>query len=64
MGERGSLKPKDSRKLEPSLLKSELSQRDPASLLTFNTVLEEVDNTNHKLNKNNNIGKEETNIYL
>lgn len=63
-GAGGSLKPKDSRKLKPPLLKSELSQRDPVSLLSFNTVLEEVDKTNHKLNKRNNIGKKETKIYL
>lgn len=61
----GSLKPKDNGKLESSLLKPELSQGDPVSLLlSSNTVLEEVDNTNHKLNKRNNTGKEETKIYL
>lgn len=47
-----------SEKLESSLLKSELSQGDPLSLLSYNTVWGEEDNTNQKLNKRNNIGKE------
>lgn len=37
---------------------------DPLSLFSFNTVLEELNNTNHKeLSKRNNIGKE-TKMHL
>lgn len=56
---------KDSQKLESSLLKSELSQGVALAWLSFNTVLEEEENTNHKLNKWNNTRKEENkNLFL